>query len=241
MIKKLVALSYNIPNMKRSPVSKKKETAIKGLIDHALSEVERKYGTGKGDGDTPKSYHNQIHTQGMMNAARKIAQLALEAGKISDSDILLIEIAASFHEIEQDLGRGLNEKESAKIAEEEMREIGLFGNEDIQKVRAMILATTVYFEAGIMRQSPTEEYLTQIVADADLSSLGQEQNIYWEEAKGLLKEIKKTDSPSREDEIAFVEKELTILENHQFYTEEARKLFPHKEENIMFILKQTKS
>lgn len=39
----------------------RKETIVKGLVNRALSEVERKYGKGKGDGEIPKSYHNMIH------------------------------------------------------------------------------------------------------------------------------------------------------------------------------------
>lgn len=218
-----------------------KEVAVKGLIEYALSEVERKYGKGKGDGETPRSYHNRIHTQDVIEASQQIAQLSLEAGKIIDSDIPLIKIAASFHDIEQDLGGGLNEEESARLAEEEMKRIGLFGEEDIRKVKMMILATSVHFEGGVMEQSATQDYLTQIITDADLSGLGQEPIAFWERAMRLLKEMKTTDTPSKEDEIAFAKGEIPFLENHRFYTEEANKLFPHKQENIEFTQKHIRS
>lgn len=94
--------------------SPKKEIIVNGLINHALSEVEKKYGTGEGDGRIPKSYHNKVHTQEIVDASEKIAQLALAAGKIQTSDVPLIKIAASFHDIEQDLGAGLNEKKKRK-------------------------------------------------------------------------------------------------------------------------------
>jgi len=215
--------------------SSKKEIIVKNLIFNALSEVERNYGKGEGDGENSKGYHNRTHSEEVLSAAQRIAQLSLIAGKIGDSDVSLIEIAACFHDIEQGLGGGLNEEQSARLAEEEMKNARLFGEEDIQKVRRMILATTVYFEDGIAKQSATKEYLTQIMADADLSGLGQETNAFWSGALGRLREIEQTDIPSREDEIAFTQELVIFLENHHFYTREANRLFPHKQENIKFM------
>ena len=227
--------------MRKEASVSKKEIVVKGLISYALSEVERKYGTGKDDGENPKKYHNRPHSEVVLGAARMIARLSLEAGKIAASDIPLVEIAASYHDIQQDLDSGLNEKESARIAAEEMRKTGSFKEEDIQKVTEMILATRIRFEDSIIRQFTTEEYLTQIIADADLSHLGQEPSIYWETAKNVLKELKGTDTPSREDEIAFTKGNLTLLKNHRFYTEEAGRLFPHKQQNIEFTQEHIKS
>ncbi|OGE09674.1 hypothetical protein A2470_00885 [Candidatus Curtissbacteria bacterium RIFOXYC2_FULL_41_11] len=219
--------------MEEASVSKK-EIVVEGLINYALSEVERKYGTGQGDGENPKKFHNRPHSESVRDATENIAQLVLDAGKITASDIPLIRIAASFHDIEQDLGRGLNESESARITEAEMRKTGAFTEEDIQKVERMILATNVSFENGSLRQSATDEYPTQIIADADLAHLGKEPDIYWETARNLLKELKGTDAPSRENEIAFAQGNLTLLENYRFYTEEATRLFPYRQQNIEF-------
>lgn len=210
------------------------ESITTELVNYALSEVERKYGTGEGDGLNPKKYHNRAHSEEVLTAARRIAQLSLEAKKIAASDISLIEIAASFHDIEQDLKSGQNEAESAQVAEEEMRKRG-FNEEDIQKVKRMILASTVYFVDGVSKQSATDEYLTKIISDADLASLGSETHIYWKSAKRLLQEIKTTDEPPREDVIAFTEGQTPFLTNHQYYTEEAKALFIHKQENIEFV------
>lgn len=211
----------------------KKEIA-QTLVNYALLEVERKHGKGQGDGENPKSYHNRVHAQDVLDASRQITKRSLTAGKVETSDIPLVEIAAAFHDIEQDMDGGLNETESARLAEIEMRKNGIFNEEDIQKVRRMILATIIHFDDGIMKQSATEEFLTQVIADADLSHLGREPNIYWSRAMGLLKEIKGTNDLSKEDTITFAEGQPTFLTNHQFYTEEARRLFAHKQENITF-------
>ncbi len=99
----------------------------------------------------------------------------------------------------------------------------------------MILATTVYFENGTIKQSATEDYLAQIMADADLAHLGRESSLYWERAESLLREIKKTDNPTPEDRSAFIKSQPSFLKNHKFHTEEAKQLFPYKQENIAFV------
>lgn len=72
-----------------------------------------------------------------------------------------------------------------------MEKTGVFTEDEIQKVTRSILATTIHFVDGLMEQSATDEYVTQIVADADLAYLGGDAVNYWEEAKDLLREIKK--------------------------------------------------
>jgi predicted metal-dependent HD superfamily phosphohydrolase len=223
--------------MERYP-KPKKEIITKELISHALSEIQRKYGTGNGDGETPKKYHNLGHTQEVLSDATRIAQLSAKVGKISADDIFIIQIAAAFHDVEQNLGGGKNEVESAGIAEGQMRKTGVFKEDEIQKARRLIVATTVFFKDGAMMQSASDEYSTQIIADADLAYLGKENpGVYWEKAANLLREIKRTDTPSREDLLAFANGQPAFLEHHHFYTEEANTLFPHKQENIQFIQK----
>lgn len=74
------------------------------LTDYALSEVKRKYGTGDSDGETPKKYLNLRHSREVLDAATKIAELAVKNGEITNRDIALIRISAAFHDIEQNLG-----------------------------------------------------------------------------------------------------------------------------------------
>lgn len=223
--------------MEQAPQSERR-TATKELVSFALSEVERKYGKSQGDGLTPLKYHNLVHSQDVFWAGQQLADLAVKNGKISQDDVDLVEIAGASHDIEQSLGGGANELESARIIEEKMRKTQVFTEDDIGKVRKMILATTVYFKDGVMKQSATDDYLTQIVADADLAHLGRESEIYWDRAESLLKEMKKTDNPSPEDKLAFIKSQPNFLKNHKFYTQEAKTLFPHKQTNIAFV--QTK-
>lgn len=202
------------------------------LINYALFEIEKKYGTGEGDGQSPRRYHNKVHAQNVIDAAGKIAQLAVKKGKIKNTDTPLIKIAPAFHDIEQDLGSGLNEEESARKAEEQMRKTGFYSDEEIRKVREMIMATRVHYDEGGMSQFATENYMTQIIADADLSNLGNPYELYWDRARRLLEEVKNTRKPSGEDIKSFMRGQISFLQSHRFYTEEARALFPYKKDNI---------
>lgn len=210
------------------------EVVVEELRKFARSEVLRKYGTGSGNGESPKEYHNLLHTDGVYSAAKKIEELAVENGRISQTDIPLVEIAAAFHDIEQDLGGGVNEEKSASIAEEQMRKAGIYSEEDITKVVGMILGTKVYFEDGILKQSATNDYLSKIVCDADLSSLGDEQDVYVSTSTGLLYEITKTHEPTDEQIQGHMKNQMNLLSNHQFYTDEATIIYPHQGENLVF-------
>lgn len=220
--------------MEKTPVSERK-TVTKDLISFSLHEVEKKYGKGQKNGLIPLDYHNLLHSQDVLRAVEQLTAMSSNNGKISQEDGDLVKIAAASHDIEQGLGSGRNEVESARIIGDMMKKSQVYTKEDIAKVKKMILATTVYFKNGAKRQSATEDYLTQIIADADLASLGQESNLYWEKAESLLREMNKTDTPAPEDKLAFMKSQLRFLENHTFYTDEAKLLFPHKQENIAFV------
>lgn len=210
------------------------------LINFAFSEIERRYGTGVGGAETPRFYHNLDHTKNVVESSRKIAELAVINNKINASDTILIEIAASFHDIEQNLGPGLNERECVRILEERIAKTSSFSPSDLEKIERMILSTIVSWNGEVMKQSETDDYLTKIIADADLSSLGQPPEIYWDAAQKLLREIKNTDSPSLRDQLDWAQGQIKFLSNHEFHTNEARKIFSNKQTNIEFIKEQVK-
>lgn len=212
-----------------------RERKVEVIIEDALSEVERLYGSGEGDGEYPMKYHNMLHSRSVVDAATQIAELAIIRNKLDQAKKDIVRISAGFHDIEQGLGGGANEEQSILKAEVAMRESGIFSDEDIADMRAGINATKVKFENGTITQSATEDYNTQVVADADFASLGKESEAYWETAYSLLQEMKKTDTPSPEDLLDFAKAQITLLENHKYYTDEANELFPHKEANIQYM------
>lgn len=216
------------------PSSLEKRNAAVEVINFALAEVEKKYGTGAGDGESPKFYHNLEHTKNVLESAREMAELAIKNGKIKVGDDVFLSIAAAAHDLVHGLSEGESERQSSKGIQEEMVKTNAFSLDDLEKVNQIILATIVSFENGVMKQSATEDYLTQIAADADLSSLGQPVEIYWDASQRLLMEMKGTETPTLEDQLAWAKGQVGFLSNHKFYTPEADQLFPHKEQNIEY-------
>lgn len=227
-------------DLEKMKAMEKRKTATQEVVEFALREVAQKYGANDTNVEGYKFYHNLEHTKNVLASAKKLAERAIENGNIAGAEDVLVEISAVFHDIEQGLGGGANEEESVRIAQEEMSKTKVFSLEDIEKVKKMVLSTTVSFEGGVMKQSATDDYLEKLVADADLSSLGQPSEIYWKSAQALLKETKHTDAPTLEDQLAWALGQIAFLSNHEFYTNEAKELFPHKEENIEFAKAQIK-
>jgi len=201
---------------------------------YASTEVQFKYDQ---NGSSPLPYHNGRHAHDVELAAHQIGMKAVANGKITHRLTTLLQIAASFHDVEQGMGSGKNEVESARIAVKQMEETGAFEPLEIEAVERMILATTVHFEDGVMLQSATVEgddpevdYLCQIIADADLATLGDQWEIYFSRMKALEVEIHGAD-PAAETHKQFLERQLALLEHHAFYTPEATELFHEQEEN----------
>ncbi|KKQ94173.1 MAG: hypothetical protein UT66_C0013G0015 [candidate division CPR2 bacterium GW2011_GWC1_39_9] len=214
-------------------MSSERQKAIESLTCYALTEMAEKYGP---NGETPLAYHNPAHVAEVMKAALNIGDLACQHGKIKSSDLDLLAIAAFFHDIEQGMGSGANEDESACIAAEKMRETGAFSDEEIQAVQSMIRSTKVRFdENGIMHQLVMDVghgYLPLIMADADLSIMGAAPEVYWDYMEWLLQEMKKTAYPSKEKRRDFLKGIETLLKSHTFFTEEAQALYGRQEENL---------
>jgi predicted metal-dependent HD superfamily phosphohydrolase len=202
------------------------------LADQAFKVIEAKYGP---NGQNPKSYHNVEHSRddvvGSLNA---LADLAIARGRISSRDKALLIIGGAFHDIEQDLGSGLNEAASTRVAHAAMRTVDIFTPLDEAIVEQVIMSTVVRFENGIMLQSaPKGNLLAELMADADLSPLGRDAQTYWDRSARVFTELSGHESTT-ENQVAFLENQIRLLQNHRFYTPEANELFPHQEENLEY-------
>jgi hypothetical protein len=86
-----------------------------------------------------------------------------------------------------------------------------------------------------MKQSAdTEDLLSMFLADADLASLGKTPQFYWDRALRYARELTNKTELSDDDILAFALNQDSFLRNHHFYTEEAKALFPYKDENIKY-------
>ncbi len=202
------------------------------LANQAFELINAKYGP---EGQNPKGYHNVVHSHDVVGATTTLCDLAIANRKITPKDKALLIISGAFHDFEQDLGSGLNEVSSALAAREAMRNTGVFTPLDEVTVEEVILATQIHYEDGVMLQAATKDnLLAQIVADADLAALGRETEIFWDRSVGLYAELC-GDNPTIENQITFLETTAKLLRNHDYYTDEARELFPHQAANLAYV------
>lgn len=107
-------------------------------------------------------YHNAGHTKYVMEQAESIAKNE----KVNGRDLLLVKIAALYHDTGFFIHREDHEKLGCEIASQDLQG-SLLNQEEIKKVCGMISATRV-------PQKPTT-ILEMIVADADLEYLGTDK------------------------------------------------------------------
>lgn len=104
------------------------------------------------------TYHNAIHTKYVLEKATLIA----EKENISGHELLLLKIAALYHDTGFTIHRKSHESLSCKIACQELKEFGM-EEQDIALISGMIMATQI-------PQRPKTK-LEKILADADLEYL----------------------------------------------------------------------
>ena len=110
--------------------------------------------------DSRLGYHNITHTLDVLEQAEVLA----EQEKVTDKhDLLLLKIAAVFHDSGFLFVYKNHEEKSCEIASESLKNV--FSEEDIKKVFGMIMATKI-------PQTPNT-LLEQIICDADLDYLGR--------------------------------------------------------------------
>ncbi len=203
--------------------------AIRALIDRALLKVEKDYGLG---GHTPKPYHSPERTIWVLSAAEQLADAAIINGKITKWEKELLKIAAAYNNVVHDSNDPESEERSAEIAARHMNMLGLFGPQDIDRTGRIILATKVkdQTEGHIQQSASKDDYLTMLMADADLFSLGAQPEVYWDMAKRLFAETHPDQELAGESLRQFVHEQQNLISGHRYYTQEARQLFNHQPE-----------
>ncbi|MBK7427407.1 MAG: HD domain-containing protein [Saprospiraceae bacterium] len=156
-------------------------------------------------------YHCPQHTERVLKAAVFIAKKE----KIKGHDLLLIKLAALYHDYGFVNTYANHEEEGCRIAAEELKVMG-FNSSDIQKICGMIMATKIPQQA--------HNILEQVVADADLEYLGTKDFDHISKKLYL--------------ELLYRNPELTIenwnkiqvdfMENHRYFTDYAKKNLEEK-------------
>jgi predicted metal-dependent HD superfamily phosphohydrolase len=191
------------------------------IIDAARSYVTAQYA----EHSHPNLlYHNLEHTKHVVAAAEQIAAHY----RLKDEELLVVYVAAWFHDIGYILGAPENHEEAgAQAALAFLKEQGV--PEDLQQlVRGCIMATK-------MPQDP-HSLLEQIMCDADLFNLGTTE---FKRSTKLLHQEMELRQQKQISGDEWTEGSLKLMEAHHFHTAYARALLQsQKDENIAKLKKK---
>ena len=153
-------------------------------------------------------YHGPHHTLDVIAAAERIGK----AEGLSEESIMLIKLAALFHDSGFLSKYQNNEVEGANLAKEKLPKYG-FTEQQISIIQGMILATAV-------PQKPTN-HLEEIICDADLDYLGRSKEEFDKISNTLAKELVKYKILKSTDEWDPIQ--VKFLESHRYFTETNKK------------------
>jgi uncharacterized protein len=168
---------------------------------YALERLERELAASL-------TYHSLAHTRDeVVPAAERLAKME----GVEGAPLLLLRTAAYFHDLGFVERRNGHEVASAQIAEQVLPGFG-YSPAQIQVIRGMILATEI-------DRAPTT-HLEQILADADLDTLGREE--YARRSQDLRDELAALGHTV--PDLDWYEGQRLLLETHQYFTTSARTL-----------------
>jgi predicted metal-dependent HD superfamily phosphohydrolase len=166
-------------------------------------------------------YHDVKHTQAVVSAATQIANHY----QLNDADFFVVVTAGWFHDIGYFTDKANHEAAAAQLAADFLKPLKV-SDAVIKKIDGCIMATK-------MPQKPTGQ-LQEIVCDADLFHLGTDD--FADKNKELRKEIERV-KHIEIDKQAWRQKNIELLEAHQYFTDYARLLLQDKQEKNLKKLK----
>lgn len=153
-------------------------------------------------------YHGPHHTLDVMEAAERIGR----SEGLSEEDLMLVKLAALFHDSGFLNKYRDNEVEGAKFAKEFLPKYG-FTDQQVELVEGMILATQI-------PQKPTN-HLEEIICDADLDYLGRSREEFEEISDSLAKELVEYKFLKKKSEWDPIQ--VKFLESHSYFTDTCKK------------------
>lgn len=146
-------------------------------------------------------YHSVEHTIDVIHQAERLGKL----DKLSPHELLLLKVAALFHDSGFILSARNHEEKGVEIAREMLENIDLT-NEDFHQIRLAILATKT-------PQTPITR-LGEILCDADLDYLGRPEVA--EIAERLFKELQATGKVI--DKLDWNKLQVSFIKHHRYFT-----------------------
>lgn len=167
------------------------------------------------------TYHSVEHIQAVIEAVAILAK----GEQVNTEELLLLKIAALFHDAGFLYGNKNHEEKSCEIARNYLPKYG-FSTSEITTVCELIMATKIPHQP--------ENKLQEIIADADLYYLGGEDFFYISEQ--LYKELTFAGAVSSKQE--WNEMQLNFIENHQYFTQTARLQRDHQKQIHLQIIRE---
>lgn len=193
---------------KVQPIQKPKQKRKSNLKTMQYNQAEQ-YVLHRLEYELPKNlyYHGIHHTQDVVEAACRIAK----AENVEGEDLILVKTAALYH----DTGLVRNkfaghEKVSCEIATETLPRFG-YTNQQIEAICTIIKGTKV-------PQSP-ENFLAEILCDADLDYLGRED--FYRISRTLYKEFREYEIVK--NRMAWNRMQVDFLKKHRYFTNYSKK------------------
>ena len=190
---------------------------LSAVLMEGVAEVARRNGV-----ETGRYYHGPKHTAMVMVFVKDLGE---RAGVGSDGICRLV-MDATWHDTEQSLGRGWNEKESARLLGESMRRHG-YTEEEIEETVSLIPGTIVYWLEGVMhQQAEGMDLLAKLLADADLCALGARGDDFADMSLRLMAEFagKPISEFTAEEVVAGWKNQVKFMTGRKFLTKEANDL-----------------
>lgn len=166
------------------------------------------------------TYHSLEHTLYVFD---RVMHIAKKEG-VSDNDMVLLKIAALYHDMGFINSHFEHEQEGCKIAKDKLKKYSLT-NEEIQSICGMIIATKI-------PQNPQNK-LEAILADADLEYLGTSN--FKLGSDRLFTELKHFDPNLTYKKWIDIQKK--FLTNHQYHTDFCKRYKSHRKIRNMETLK----
>ena len=157
-------------------------------------------------------YHSPDHTKDVLRQTMELA----EADALDSRDVLLLAIAAAFHDagfLEQ---RPKNEPIGAQMAVQAMSASGRFSQAEQDLVEQMILDTQLVMEGPAQISNSR---LSPWLLDADLANLGRDD--FWDQTRLLAKELNM-------DMANIMPMTRALMLRHDWQSPAGKRLFEHK-------------
>ncbi len=170
--------------------------------------------------DNRYSYHNFDHTLEVYENTRFIG----EHEGLSSQELLIVGIAAIFHDIGHLIGNQNHEERSVSEARDFLAGFDV-NPEQVERIVEAILATRI-------PQNPSGK-VCEVICDADLMYLAGEE--FFIKAESLRREWWTTGRAEMEPP-AFLKYSLNFIKNHQYHTQFGKTaLTPSKERNLLIL------